>query len=115
MPKIDIEVTIKNSEAEDSYKTKAIIQDKTIKYKEPDETTVLFDYKDDVLTRENDLMKMVYYFSNESLDSFILVKEYNRHIDLKINTIRISKNKNNLEIIFKIDKEEFLYRIEELK
>ena len=114
MPKIDIEVTIKNSEITDSYKVKAIINDSVIKYKEPDDTTVLFDYKENILTRENDQMKMIYNFNSKE-DSIILVKDYNRHINLVIETIKLKKKDNNLEIEFKIDNEKFTYRIEELK
>ena len=81
MPKIDIEVTIKNSEITDSYKVKAIINDSVIKYKEPDDTTVLFDYKENILTRENDQMKiyrilndigLLTRFDNEELKKSIL-------------------------------------------
>ena len=114
MSKIDIEVTIKNSEVTDSYKVKAIINDSVIKYKEPEDTTVIFDYKENILTRENDQMKMIYNF-NDKEDSIILVKDYNRHIDLVIKTNKIKKNDYNLEVDFAIDKEKFLYRIEELK
>ncbi|MBR2678781.1 MAG: hypothetical protein IKE63_05130 [Bacilli bacterium] len=116
MSKIDIEVTIKNSETTDSYKVKAIVQDNSIKYKEPDDTTVIFDYVENKLIRENDLMKMIYYFNEKSSeDSIILIKDYNRHINLNIITDRIRRKDNDLEIEFEIDKEKFLYRIEEIK
>lgn len=115
MSKIDIEVTIKNSETTDSYKTKAVLRDKVIKYTEPDDTIVIYDYNEDKLVRENDQMKMIYNFSNNLEDSIILIKDYNRHININLKINRISKNKNNLEIDFEIDKEKFLYRIEELK
>lgn len=115
MPKIDIEVTIKNSETTDSYRTKAVIRDNVIKYMEPDDTTVIYDYNEDKLVRENDQMKMIYYFNDNSQDSIILIKDLNRHIDLSLKINRISKNHNHLEVDFEIDKEKFLYRIEELK
>ena len=114
MSKIDIEVTIKNNETNDSYKVKAITSDSVIKYKEPDDTIVIFDYKDNRLVRENDQMKMIYNF-NDKEDSIILVKDYNRHINLVIKTNKIKKKDYNLEVDFTIDKEKFLYRIEELK
>ena len=114
MSKIDIEVTVKNSEVTDSYKVKAIVQNNVIKYKEPDDTTVIFDYEENRLVRENDQMKMMYYF-NEKENSIILIKDYNRHIDVDLKTKKIKKKDNNLEIEFEIDKEKFLYRIEELK
>ena len=66
------------------------------------------------VTRENDQMKMIYNFNSKE-DSIILVKDYNRHINLIIETIKLKKNDNNLEIEFKIDNEKFTYRIEELK
>lgn len=113
MAKIRIRVTIKNSETEDSYEVNAIIQDNIIKYREADDTKVSFDYNKNKLIRENNQMKMLYYFDNKE-ESSILVKEYDRSIKLLINTISIKKEKNNLEVNYKIDEEEFLYRIEEI-
>ena len=114
MPKIKVKVTIKNSETKDILETTAIIEENTIKYQEKDFTKVTFNYKENKLIRENDQMKMIYYFDNTK-ESTILIKEYDRRISLSLKTDKLTKKDNNLEIEYRIDNEKFEYRIEELK
>ena len=114
MPKIDIEVTITNSNTNDNYQVTAIISDDKIKYNEPDNTKVVFDYQKKELIRENDTMKMTYSFNNKS-KSNILIKEYDRYIDIDIKTNKVIHEDNNLEIEYEFDNDKFLYRIEEIK
>lgn len=114
MSKIRVKVTIKNNEVNDTLETNAIMQDEIIKYQEQDDTKVIYDYSKKKLVRDNNQMKMTYYFDNES-ESSILVKEYDRYIKPIIKTDSIRRSINDIEIKYSIENEKFIYRIEEVK
>lgn len=116
MPKINIKVTINNLEENTSYEVPAIITEEIIKYKEPNYTMVTYNFKDNSLFRENDELRMEYYFNSEKkTKGSINIKELNKKIDLEIKTKKIERKNNNIEIEFIIDSNIFLYKIEEIK
>lgn len=114
MSKAKIKITIENSEINDTLEVSAIIQEEIIKYQEKDSTKVIYDYNRKKLVRENNQMKMTYYFDNKT-ESNILVKEYDRYIKPIIKTDSIRRSTNNIEIKYSIENEKFTYRIEEVK
>ena len=63
MPKRKIRATIENREEKVITETTAIYRDNIIKYKEEDNTTVVYNYKKHKLTRENTEIKIEYIFS----------------------------------------------------
>lgn len=112
LSKIKIKVQIKNSTTNNKYEVDAILQDEIVKYKEEDNTKVIFNYKENKLIRENSELKMIYDFNNNT--GVITVKELERDLKVDINTKKIKKKENDIEIVFEIE-EEFKYRIEEIK
>ena len=115
MSKIKISVSIINNELSNIIKTTAIKNDNILKYKEEDNTTVLFDYKKKELKRENNEIKMLLVFKkNKKTKGSIFIKELNKIVDINIYTKEINKNNNNIEIEYTIDENKHLYRIEEI-
>ena len=114
MPKLNIKVTVKSSEEDTNYEVPAIIQDEIIKYKEPNGTTVIYDYDKKSLFRENDELRMTYYFNNAE-EGIINVKEFNKEINIDIKTNKLERKNNNIEVEFIIENNTFLYKIEEIK
>ena len=116
MPKTKILVTIKNEEEDTSYEVPAILQDCMIKYKEKNNTTVLYDYKKNKLVRENEDLRMDYLFDmHKQTEGIIKIKELGQVIKLIIETKKIERINHNIEIRFSIEKKDFLYKIEEIK
>ena len=116
MPKRKIKATIENSDNEVITTTTAIYQDKIIKYKEDDNSTVVYNYKKHKLTRENTEIKIEYIFSegNETT-GLLFIKDLNKTININIKTKKIEEDKINSLIEFEIDKEKFKYKIEAVK
>ena len=96
MPKINIKVSISDNTNNDSYEIKSIIQDEIIKYKEKDNTLVKYDLNKNILTRENDNLRMEYVFNkgNET-EGTIFIKELNNNIKILINTNKLNRINNN--------------------
>jgi len=116
MSKLNIKVTIDSQNTKEEFITPAMIQDNIIKYQEKDKTLVKFDYKKNLLTRENQDLRMNYCFHKErKCIGKIYVKELNREIEVEITTTKLTKKNNNVEIGFKIEDNTFFYRIEEIK
>lgn len=113
MPKLNIKVTVINDEDRQSFITNAIIQDEVLKYKERDNTTVIYDYKNNSLFRENNELRMEYSFNNEKGNIFI--KELNKELNIDIKTKKIERKNNDIEIEYVMEKTNFLYKIEEIK
>lgn len=115
MAKKDVIVTVKGQEENSSYKIKSIIEDDVIKYKEKNNTLVKFDYNKNTLFRENEELRMDYVFRrNEKTEGTIRVKELNQIIKVPIETKKIERKNNNIEISFIVSDNEFLYKIEEV-
>lgn len=115
MPKIKIKVSIRNELEDTSYEVPAIIQEENIKYKEPDETTVTYQYNNNTLLRENKELRMKYPFDlNRRTTGEIEVKELDQSMKIKIDTNKLERKKHNIEIDFSIEEKNFLYKIEEI-
>lgn len=116
MPKRKIQATIENKEDIVITKTTAIYQDNIIKYKEEDNTTVIYNYSKHRLIRENKDLKIEYLFSKDNTTKgLLIIKELNTTMDLSIKTKVIEEDKINIYIEFEIDKDIFKYRIEAIK
>lgn len=116
MSKINIIVSIKNTESDNTVKTSAILQDEIIKYKEDSTTTVRFNYHNMNLYRENNELRMSYQFNKEKkTKGKIFIKELNKELEVDIKTKKIKRKDNDIEIKFSTEDNEFLYRIEEIK
>ena len=116
MPKINIKVSISDNTNNDSYEIKSIIQDEIIKYKEKDNTLVKYDLNKNILTRENDNLRMEYVFNKENeTEGTIFIKELNNNIKILINTYKLIRINNNIDIEYVIEDNIFNYRIEEIK
>lgn len=115
MSKIEIKVTIQNEETNSQYKTQAILQENLLKYKEDNNTTVTYNYKENILLRENSDLKMNYSFSRgkKSIGN-IIIKDIDRQIPIEIMTKNLEKKKNNLLVEFSIEEKPFIYKIEEI-
>ena len=62
MPKLDVLISVKSNDSNQEYKTTAILTEEIIKYKLEDNTTEMFDYANNNLTRENSELRMDYVF-----------------------------------------------------
>ena len=113
MSKIKIKSEIINNGDITSYETTAIIQDDILKYTEDKSTKVIYNLEDHTLLRENDKIKMFYSFKTNK--GLIEVKELGQVIDLDIKVRNIKRAKNNIEIHYEIDKDEFIYKVGEVK
>ena len=115
MSKIKIRALVGSSLSKMQIETNAIYQEGILKYQEEDKTKVCFNMNCYSLTRENSQIKMYYTFKKGAETRGIIeIKEYNKKIFLKIATQKIKRKNNNIEISFKIENEEFLYKIEEI-
>ena len=116
MPKKRIMATIENKEEKIVTKTTAIYQDNVIKYKEEDNTIVVYNYKKHKLTRDNKDIKIEYIFvEGKDTTGLLLIKELNKTINISIKTKKIEEEKINSYIEFEIDKDVFKYEIEAIK
>ena len=116
MPKTKIKVTIHNEEENSDFETNAILHENMLKYKENQETTVLWNYDKNSLVRENDELRMNYVFDkNRKTEGIIHIKELEKEIRVPIITKKIERKNNDIEIEFEIDKKDFLYKVEEIK
>ena len=116
MPKFSINVTIKNEEEDNTISTKAILQDSLLKYKENQETVVIYNYDKNSLVRENNDLRMDYLFDvDRNTEGCIFIKEIGQKIKVKIKTKKLVRKNNNIEIHFVVEGKDFLYKIEEIK
>ncbi len=106
MPKI--KVKIDNVENIVDYS----IDSEVINYKEVDNTNVYYDLKSNILIRDNDEIHMIYDFNNKKGN--ILIKEYDKEIEVLIENIDIERNKNNVRVSYSIENNDFLYELEVL-
>ena len=88
------------------------IDSKVINYKEMDNTTVYYDLNSNILIRDNDDLHMIYDFNNKK--GTILIKEFDREIEVLIDNIDIERNKNNVRVNYSIENNDFLYELEVL-
>ena len=108
MPKSKLKVRIDTTENIVDY----TIDSEVINYKEIDNTNVYYDLKNNILIRDNDDLHMIYDFNNKK--GTILIKEFEREIEVVIENIDIEKNKNNIKVNYSIENNDFIYELEEL-
>ena len=115
MPKKEFRITIENNNNINRINVKAVLTDDTIKYKESDDTLTIFDYNKNLLTRENKELKMIYRFlENTKSEGTIEIKDLKQEIKVTVDTKKIIKDNLNIEIIFSVEDNNFIYRIEEI-
>lgn len=116
MPKLNILVKVKSDDSNTEYTTPAIFADEVIKYKSKDNTLEIFDYKNNILIRENNKLRMEYIFDiDKKTLGTIYIKELNNEMKLNIETNKIERNNNDLDIEFKIENNIINYHIEVVK
>ena len=116
MSKVKVRVFVKTNQEEIVHETTAIKIDELIKYKEKDSTTVIFDKEKNTLVRENNEIKMKYFFQEKKESTGIIeIKEMQKEIEVKIYTEKIRRKYNDIEIIFHIEENTFVYHIEVLE
>ena len=106
MPKI--KVKIDNTENIVEYS----LDSEVINYKELDNTNTYYDLKNNILIRDNDDLHMIYDFNNKK--GTILIKEFDRELEVLIDNIDIERNKNNVRVNYTIENNDFLYELEVL-
>ena len=116
MPKIKAIIRVENANKIEEFKTNVIIQDNFLKYKEKDNTTMIIDTKNNILVRENNNIKIEIPFSkNNKTIGRINLKEMNKVLNVEVKTNKIEKENNNIEINYEIEKQKFIYNMEEIK
>ena len=82
-----------------------------ISYVEKDnyKTFVSYDYKNNILKRDNNIMYMEFDFNNEK--GYILEKNINKKFDIEISVESIDITSNNIEIIYYSNGEFYEYSI----
>ena len=111
MPKIKLKISIKNSNESLTNHTTGIYKDHVLKYLEDDNTKVTYHYQNHILKRENDEFVMTFDFDKKRLKT--ILKEYHSAMELDIKNIKIKEDNKNITIEYEIEKERFIYRIEE--
>ena len=105
-----ISVKIKNDEQILKNEYQAIfLEDKEIKYLEDKNTKVSFNMDSFILKRENNDLKMEYFFKEKK--GTIYLKEYKKYLDIRIEVIKIEKEENKILIEYKIENNDFSYLI----
>ena len=116
MPVINIKVSISNLEYSEKFNTRAIIQDNILKYREKDKTIVKYYLDSNILERENNKLKLKYNFIiKNNTTGKIFSKELQKEVPISIYTNKILRQGNNIIVEYKIEKNIFIYRIEEIK
>lgn len=116
MPKIDISVKIKNYTEDTEYKTTGIITNKVLKYKEKDNTTTTYNYVDKCLIRNNEELYMKYIFNpKKETTGIIKIKSLKKDLNILIKTNKYKEEDNNIYIEYEIEKEKFIFGIEEIR
>lgn len=117
MPKVKLKAVLKNSDKETIYNIFGTLNEEknTITYFEEDDlkTKVIFNYEEKRLTRENNNLLMIYSFDkNEKTIGSLKVKELNQIVNLQILTEKLNIKDYDLEVKFKVEEANFLYKIE---
>lgn len=115
MPTINIKVTLITPEdkLEGNYKAILDPEQDIVIYQEADKTITKIDYKEKVLKRENNEIRMYYSFiENKKTKGIIEIKKLKKELELNIKTKKIIQHKNNIEIIYDLEKASYRYKIE---
>ena len=116
MSKIKIRVSIQTDENEDTCETMALFQDNVLKYKEKEETIVIFNLEKQELIRENKELKMVYPLKEKEItEGIIEVKEFQKEVKVKINTKSFERKQHEIITIFQVEETMITYHVEGLE
>lgn len=116
MSKIRIRVFIQTDDKEDTYETMALFQDNILKYKEKEETTVIFNLEKQELLRENKKLKMIYPLQEKEItEGTIEVKELQKGIKVKIRTKCFERKQGTIKTVFQVEETMIAYRVEGLE
>ncbi len=115
MSKVKIKVSV-NDDIEKEYNAIYREKEKLLTYKEEDNTLVKFNYKDNVLIRENDSLFMQYKFVNKKTSkNKIFIKDLKQYLDITLFTKSILVKDNIINITYVIEDNLFNYKIEVIK
>lgn len=115
MSKIKVKITLTTPEELYDYIVSAIYQpEESIVYKEQGEenTKVKFDFKTNVLIRENNTMLLMYEFNKKQEKATIIIKDMNKKLNLELKTINILRCSKTLEITYLLEGQKYNYKIE---
>ncbi len=113
MAKQTLQISISSKESFTSYKVIALRTSQSIIYYEPDNTKVIFNFKENSLLRENIDFKMLLDFTKE--ESYILLKEINKKVFLKLKKVNVKLTKQKINIHYELNNINYKYKIEVLK
>lgn len=115
MSKVKIKVSV-NDDIEKEYNAIYREKERLLTYKEEDNTLVKFNYKDNVLIRENDSLFMQYKFVNKKTSkNKIFIKDLKQYLDITLFTKSILVKDNIINITYVIEDNLFNYKIEVIK
>lgn len=116
MPKTKVKITTKSNNITDTYEIKALLKDNKLMYYEPNKTKVIFDYENNILTRNNKDISMEYKFDLENKTiGYIEVKELGKSLNLNIKTKQFLSDNKNIDLVFFVEEEEICYKLEVLE
>ncbi len=116
MPKMKALIRIENEDTKEEIKTTAIMQDNRLLYKDNHQATMTIDYKEPRIIRETKELKITYPFkNNKKTIGMIEIKDTNQVLNIEIQTKKIKRNNNDIEIKYIIENKQFIYQVEEIK
>ena len=116
MHKTKVKITTKSNNITDTYEIKALLKDNKLMYYEPNKTKVIFDYENNILTRNNKEISMEYKFDLENKTiGYIEVKELGKSLNLNIKTKKFLSDNKNIDLVFFVEEEEICYKLEVLE
>ena len=108
MSKVKIDVTIESPFETLHFTTNAIQKKEVLEYFEPSKTKVKLDRKENILIRENEDMKMVFYFKEEAKNSLTL-RKYKRLVTLPMKTKKIIQKENYYHVEYEQTEEKTIF------
>ncbi len=117
MSKIKIKVTLNTNNVNESQEYSAIFQpkDQIIIYQEEDKTITKIYLTEPKLRRENEKLWMELIFSESKItEAKVKVKDLNKVLMLELKTLKVIKDKENIEIDYQLENEEYKYKLEVL-
>ena len=117
MSKVKIKMTLKTSQEMIEKELLALWkeEEQRIIYQEDEilKTKVIYDYKRNILIRENDQIHMNYIFElGKETTGKIKVKELQQEVNVQIKTNKLQKKHKNITIEFFVEKSPIEYKIE---
>ena len=108
-------VSIKNSDIENKYEV-SVHNDKDegiLKYTDNEGTSTSFDYKNNILRRDNDKMYVeLKFILGETTKSIMSVKELEGNLEMELLTKELSVTDNKIKVVYVINDLSFEYTLE---